>query len=164
MSEPEFRFRSLEFLNLYTFQDILLPLTAFKIKWRFHSTTCKTPHDLVLVYLSSFIIYYYSFLLNIPQPSYPEWLIAWFMLYLCLQYFMTSVILIIHLKCSLLWETLPDTYSMCFMLFLCVPLESCAFLFHNVYHIVLCLPAFTLDCEFLRAQIPHLYGLTPTIQ
>lgn len=54
-------------------------------------------------------------------------------------------------------------HSMCFMLFLCVPLESCAFLFHNVYHIVLCLPAFTLDCEFLRAQIPHLYGLTPTI-
>lgn len=76
---------------------------------------------------------------------------------------MTSVILIIHLRCSLFWETLPDTSSVCFMLFLCFPLESCAFLFHNIYHIVLCIPAFTLDSEFLRAQITDLYGLTPTM-
>lgn len=134
MSELEFRFRLLEFLSLCAFQDNLLLLIAYIKKWRFGRIICKAPYDLVFVYLSSFIDY--SSLLNIFPSLAISWdFIAWFMLYMCLQYLIFYDLTDVFNNSPQVLPTLrnfADTYTICFMLFLLAPLASYAFLFHNI--------------------------------
>lgn len=105
---------------------------------------------------SSFIIYYYSFLLNIfPSLAVLSDLepgLCFICAYNTLSFMTspTSFILLIHLRCSLHWETLPDTLSLLYALY--APLASCACLFHNIYHIVLCLPDLCL-CFSIRLWV-----------
>ena len=58
--------------------------------------------------------------------------------------------LIIYLGCSLLQETLPDTSSLCFVLF-SAPLAFCALISDDIYHIVMYLPGLCL-CFFIRLR------------
>lgn len=132
-------------LNLCTFQDNFLLLIAFIIKWKFRRILCKTPYDLVGVYLSSFITYYSSLsnIFPILAISRDLQLGLCFMCAYNTLYFMTSLTsLIIHLRFSLLWETLLTLNTVCFMLFLCAPLASYAFLFYNIYTLACVYPIY----------------------
>lgn len=144
-----------------TFQDILLLLTAFKIKWRFHNIICEAHYDFVLVYLSGFIIYYFS-LLNI-HPSLAILNDVWpGLCFICaynsLHFITLLASLIIHLSCALLWETLLDTSVFPFCSFSVLPEHSVNSSFITstslfcIYLLYVC--DFPLDCEFLRAGLP----------